>query len=177
MIVLRQGHLELRFPDGSGAIQWDRHPAYLDGLANHPTTTAVDVCFLDDSERPCLLEVTNYRDKKVPTERVCREVVEKTRDTIAALVWACERNLAPGIERLTKRVLDAAGSRELRVIAWIDADRPPDAADAAFFRDEIARGLRPWLIASVEVTNRGIQADPKHAVDGFDFSLVARPTR
>jgi hypothetical protein len=157
---LEEGSLVLEFDDGSRARRWDRHAAHVQGLGTHaPGTKAVDFCLWTD-QGAAVVEVTNYGAKRIPAKAVAQEVAEKTRDTIASMLWACARGISTDrdYERFVQRFVDCGLGHKLEVVVWLDADKSPDPVEAMVVADEVRARLKPWLHARVTVTNRALQA-------------------
>jgi hypothetical protein len=178
MHVFRERGLELRFPAASRVLRWDADAAYRDGLRRRAGTKAVDFCVVTPSDEPVLLEVSDLRGHRIENKRhvgsggLALEMAQKVRDTIAGLVWACERDLTTfeRYERLVSRFVNRHA--KLDVILWLEEDRPCDPASADALRSAIHGRLRAWLNARVVVTSRQLERLTKHPLQWVDVRGV-----
>ena len=150
-------------------LKWDDHPAFIDGLQHMDGTKAVDFVGLH-RDGVWFIEVKDFRGHRIEnkgrlrTLDLAREVACKVRDTLAALIWACNR--APlddgGLGAYVKPAV--LRSDKVPVVLWLEEDRPDPALRAAV-TDAIKREL-VWLNVKVtlsswaEMTRRPFPGSP-----------------
>lgn len=168
MQVFREKNLELRFPDEARVLHWDVDDAYRRGLHLCQGTKAVDFCLLTPLHEPVLLELSDLRGHRIENKRhlsgggMAVEMAEKVRDSLAGMVWACERELTDfeGFDRFIHRFVNR--SHKLKVVLWLEQDRSPDPGSADALRSAIDAHLRAWLNAQVIVTSRRLEQQTQH---------------
>lgn len=154
--------LRFDFDDSWRVLKWDEHSAYVGGLKQFPGTKAVDFYGLHVGV-PHFIEVKDLRGYRIDNKdrlksgQLATEVACKVRDTLAAMVWACDR--APLDARELGGFLKPLVNRDEKVpvILWLEEDRPIEPVDASTIAEQIKRALR-WLNAKVMVTCRALSA-------------------
>lgn len=137
--------------------QWDRLPAFTEGLGKVQSTRAVDFIGLHGSDL-YFVEVKSFREHRIENKTkftsgtLAAQIAGKVRDTMAGLVWAMERGhdsaaLAP----LLRHVF--VGKSRCRVVFWLEEDRQPGPADRSVLGEAIKQRLR-WLNPHVSVRSR-----------------------
>lgn len=159
-----EGKLRFSFDEDWKVLKWDSHGAFTGGLGKVPETKAVDFFGLYLGA-PCFIEVKDFRDHRIDNKRrldsgdLAREVACKVRDTLAAMIWACNRVPLDQSElRGYLRPL-LQGGKKVPVVLWLEEDRPPAPEQASALADAIKRELT-WLNPHVLVTCRAL-ADNK----------------
>lgn len=155
-----EGDLQFAFDDGWNVLKWDAHGAYIDGLQRFSGTKAVDFFGLYLGA-PWFIEVKDFRGHRIANKdrlksgELAREIAEKVRDTIAGMVWACNRAPldAGQVSKFVEPILDR--SAKLFVVLWLEEDRPADPAAASMLQEKIRRELS-WLNPRVLVANRSL---------------------
>jgi hypothetical protein len=163
-IQVQEGRLILELEDGVQVRHWDKDHLYRRGLQLRPDTKAVDFCLRTPVGSAVLLEVTNYGEATFDAISLVAEVAEKVRDTIAGMVWACQRALpgGAGFESFARPFVDCSTGEKLAVVLWLESDRPMDLVHAGILAEQIRLKLRPWIYVKVTVTNRAINELPKY---------------
>ncbi|HSN98345.1 MAG TPA: hypothetical protein VLS89_08605, partial [Candidatus Nanopelagicales bacterium] len=91
-----EGDLRFAFDGDWKVLKWDRHGAYLGGLQQFHGTKAVDFFGLYLGA-PWLIEVKDFRGYRIDNKErltsgeLATEIACKVRDTLAGLIWACDR--------------------------------------------------------------------------------------
>jgi hypothetical protein len=170
-VSLVEGTLRFDFISVKLARRWDGSAAYRNGIRRLPTSSAVDFCIILEAEdAPVVLEVTDYRGYRLgetgskqalSSGALIDEVVAKVRDSVAGMLWACDRSLDaagdPRIELVTQHLINRQdGPPRLLVVFWLEDDvlQPTEASTIA---RQIERRLRPWLRSKVIVTNKRLE--------------------
>ncbi|WP_437278244.1 hypothetical protein WME90_44665 [Sorangium sp. So ce375] len=164
-----EGKLRFAFDSDWKILKWDDHGAYVGGLQRFQETKAVDFfgLYLDE---PYFIEVKDFRGHRIENKvrlssgELAREVAYKVRDTVAAMVWACDRlPLDRGeLRGFVRRIL--ARTKKVPVVLWLEEDRPLEPAIASTLGEAIKRELT-WLNPRVLVTCRSlVQTDPVHGL-------------
>ncbi|WP_437896510.1 hypothetical protein [Sorangium sp. So ce124] len=170
-----EGKLRFAFDSDWKILKWDDHGAYVGGLQRFQETKAVDFfgLYLDD---PYFIEVKDFRGYRIENKirlssgELAREVAYKVRDTVAGMVWACDRlPLDRGeLRGFVRRIL--ARTKKVPVVLWLEEDRPPEPALASALGEAIKRELI-WLNPRVLVTCRSlVQRDPVHGLSVTNLS-------
>ena len=168
MQVFTEDNLELRFPDDAEVMHRDVDAAYHQGLRRRAGTKAVDFGFLTPAGHPVLLEVSDLRGYRIENKShlarggMAQEVAQKVRDSLAGMIWACERDLTAfdRFERLVYRFVNR--ERKLKIVLWLEEDRPADPGSADALRSAIGGRLRSGLNAQVVVTSRELEQQTAH---------------
>ncbi|AKT38729.1 hypothetical protein [Chondromyces crocatus] len=160
MTVHQEQDLQFCFDDEAWRIlKWDAHHAYVDGFGRLRETKAIDFFgpYLDS--RPWLIEVKDFRASRIENKTrlssgdLAREVAAKVRDTVAGMVWACDRPLLDDGQLRTFVEPLVARAGKVAVVLWLEEDRPASPAAASALAEAIKRELR-WLNPKVVVLNR-----------------------
>lgn len=156
--------LRFSFDDNWKILKWDSHAAFLNGLGRVQETKAVDFVGLYIGD-PFFIEVKDFRGHRIKNKDrlsngdLAREVACKVRDTVAAMIWACNRVPLDQSElRGYLRPL-LQGGKKVPVVLWLEEDRPLAPALASALAEAIKRELT-WLNPHVVVTCRSL-ADKK----------------
>jgi len=125
-----EGRLCFSFDGDWKVIKWDDHAAFRGGLMRFESTKAVDfVGVLADAL--WLIEVKDFRRYRIENKErlasgaLAREVARKVRDSIASLVWACQRepldrrDIGPFLRTLL------GCKQKIPIVLWLEEDRPP----------------------------------------------------
>ncbi|MCB9596961.1 MAG: hypothetical protein H6719_29835 [Sandaracinaceae bacterium] len=167
-LTFDEGALRLEI-EGTRGLKWDDDPAFVLGVRQLQGTKAVDVVADVDGEGGVYIELKDFRGHRIENaDRIrsldlAQEVAEKVRDTLAGLVWACERGLSiPDFERLVDPFVNDRDRKPL-VVLWIEEDRA-DVAAASVLATEVRKRLKPHLNARVIVTSTHIERVSKHAL-------------
>ncbi|WP_437975455.1 hypothetical protein WMF11_47105 [Sorangium sp. So ce295] len=164
-----EGKLRFAFDSDWKILKWDDHGAYVGGLQRFQETKAVDFfgLYLDE---PYFIEVKDFRGHRIENKvrlssgELAREVAYKVRDTMAGMLWACDRlPLDRGeLRGFVRRIL--ACTKKVPVVLWLEEDRPPEPALASALGEAIKRELA-WLNPRVLVTCRSlVQTGPVHGL-------------
>lgn len=152
IVIDVEGRLRFRFDENWRVQKWDDHTCYRDGLAKFAGTTAVDIIGDHFHDEFWFVEVKDprghriqFKDKETSLDVI---VVQKVRDTIAAIVWSQGRIQDSQISQLLKTLI--ASRPKTNVVLWLEN---ADSARALALKEKITRGLR-WLNVRVIVTNR-----------------------
>lgn len=138
-------------------LQWDTHPAYLEGLAKQPSTAAVDFFALYGT-RPTFIEVKNFREYRIQNKSrlssgaLADEVADKVRDTVAGIVWARHRpHDHRDLEAILRHVFGTA--TKCHVVLWLEEDPGRDPAEREGLVLQSQQRLR-WLNPHVIICDR-----------------------
>jgi hypothetical protein len=138
-------------------LKWDDHAAFVEGLKKFEGTKAVDFFGVHHSGG-WFIEVKDFRGHRIENKdrvrnsELAREVACKVRDTIAAMIWACNRESIDTCE-LRKYLKPLVSRREkLPVVLWLEEDRP-DRLKRSALADALKKELG-WLNAKIMVVDR-----------------------
>lgn len=152
-----ESRLRFVFDNDWTVVKWDDHEAHRQGLCKMEGTKAVDFLGLWMGE-PCFIEVKNFCDYRIDNKRRLRsgalatEIAAKVRNTLASLIWACDRagldqtGLRDFVRPLVNR------STKVPIVLWLEEDRPSAMANSALaerIKHEIS-----WINPRVIVTSR-----------------------
>lgn len=136
---------------------WDKEPAYREGFQRLQNTSVVDFVGLRD-ERLSLIEVKNFTRHRIENKRrlnsgeLAEEVSCKVRDTIAGLVWACDRGFCDAsVQALLRSIFVSRSGCD--VVLWLEEDLDPRPPERSALAGKIKERLR-WLNPHVSVRSR-----------------------
>jgi len=142
--------------DSERCVKWDEHPAFLQGIGRLQRTRAVDVCASVAGDGAVFIEMKDFRaaatdnGPRITSGALAQEVAEKVRDSLAGLIWACDRGLGePFHERLVREYLERP---KALVVLWLEQDTV-DVGGATALQDTIRSALKPHIEAKVIVTS------------------------
>lgn len=169
--VYEEGNLRFTFDREWHAVKWDDYPAFTCGVRSMPGTKAVDFAG-HRLAQAWLIEVKDFRGHRIPnkdrlsTGDLAIEVACKVRDSIAGLVWSCQRE--HDTARVVGKLAEALFVRgdKTRVVLWLEEDRPLTPPEASTLTRKIKNELR-WLNPHVLVTSLKLGAD---GIDGVEVT-------
>lgn len=167
--VYEEGNLRFTFDKDWHAVKWDDHPAFINGVRSMQGTKAVDFAGRHLS-LAWLIEVKDFRRHRIPnkprlsTGELATEVACKVRDSIAGLVWSCQREhdtdlMASGVSKALFERDDKP-----RVVLWLEQDLPLRPGEATTLAAKIKSELL-WLNPRVIVTCLGFAPDMINGVE------------
>jgi hypothetical protein len=162
-VIFDEGRLRFEFASGWSVLKWDEDRAYWEGLQKLGGARAVDFAGVRDAA-VWLIEVKDFRGYRVENKRriesgeLAQEIVEKVRDTIAGLVWACDRQIGDGAARTLAQCLFQRNEK-VRVVLWMEGDTPVSPGFASALAETVKSGLR-WLSPKVLVRSLALQTQP-----------------
>ncbi len=161
--IFDEGALRFIFDENWHVLKWDAHRAFLSGIHKLEGSKAVDFLGVH-VEDPMFIEVKDFRGyhhenkERLSTGDLVREVAAKVRDSLAGLIWACDRDeLDEGELRLLVEKLMCRGVK-VRVVLLLEEDRALTPPSASALGESIRRGLK-WLNPKVIVASQSLLAD------------------
>jgi hypothetical protein len=178
-----EGDLSFEFDENWKAIlQWDKHPAYRDGIKQLDHSKAVDVIGMCADDSIVFFEIKDYRlSNREKPMTLWVEFELKVRNTVAGLLGAGRRPqyasaCAPILESLLK-------PHELKLVFWIEQPRASGKLDVLRKRHIVATGTAmkkvveyvKWLDARVVHVSQ--EEDYARLVPGLKVTNLPRKRR
>jgi hypothetical protein len=179
MTTIEVDGLQFEFDDSWTALKWDDHAAYRDGLNGHRGTKAIDIFALRHQDELWLIEcgvartpahrIAHRNARRARGEPLYDEFASKVRDSVAAAVWAQDRqSSATELIRYLR-----AGFRgepgKVHVVLWFEG---LDVAELMALEDQVRPSLK-WLAPKVHVLSAEICARyPVKRLAGVSVSNV-----
>ena len=169
--VHEEGNLRFTFDSEWQAVKWDDHPAFINGVRCLSGTKAVDFAG-HRLAQTWLIEVKDFRGHRIPnkdrlsTGELAVEVACKVRDSIAGIVWSCQRehDQAGAVGKLAAALFERGDKP--RVVLWLEEDRPLLPPEASTLTRKIKHELR-WLNPHVLVTSLKLGSE---GIDGVEVT-------
>ena len=181
-VTVTEGAIVLEL-DAARCLKWDDHPAFAQGVKRLGHTKAVDVCAEVDGEGAVFIELKDFRAaraenaERLESGALAREVAHKVRDSLAGLVWACDRGFADGFdERMVRAFLQKP---KAFVVLWLEEDR---TSDVTVLQSAIRSALKPHIESKVVVTSTLLEKQsetplPWLRASGLQSSRIAQRIR
>lgn len=175
-VAYDEGGLRFTFDGDWRVLKWDGHQAYLGGVQQLQGTKAVDFfgLYIED---PWFIEIKDFRGHRVENKarvssgELAQEVAGKVRDTLAGMIWACNRVPLDdcALQELVRPLLNR--HHKVPVVLWLEEDRQPEPPAASALAEAIKREL-VWLNPRVIVLNRALaRAKP---IQGLQVTSLPR---
>jgi hypothetical protein len=169
--------LRFEFDNTWIALKWDNHAAYRHGLNGHGGTKALDIFALRHEDELWLIEcgvvrtqahrIAHRNTRRTRDEPLHDEFVSKVRDSIAAAVWAQDRQSSAGelIRYLKAGFRSTQG--KVHVVLWFEG---LDVAELMALEDLVRARLK-WLSPKVHILSAEICTRyPQKRLDGVSVS-------
>jgi hypothetical protein len=168
--------LRFEFDDGWRGVKWDDHPGFRTSRWRLTESKAIEFAGVRDSVL-WLFEAKDFRGYRIQNKQrltqgeLAEEVADKVRDSLAGLLWSCQREHDSGdFTAVARALLDR--NQKVQLVIWLETDEhlPPDHARQL---TELIKGRLRWLSPRVIVQN--LKLAEGHQVPGLTVSNLPQP--